>query len=693
MLKQKDDWCTKLLQNPYLCKHFRFFAPSNPNFRGMKGVFCGILLCLIAVSQTVSGQVSDFENYYLNAMDAFKDRRYDIALYYFDQALRLKPRDADASYYAGICYLEKETSDDEDSRRALKTLSSVDKEKLSDPVNFNYWMAEANYRNERFAAARKYIESYLQQQKTPRKRLAKELFEYITKAKSLYGDKGAFAVENLGAEFNTPDHEFAFSMDFAQQKAIFTRTETGSGNPLKDNYQPSGRQSRGVFLLTESLFDAPYNLDAELPIDENTFLLSITKYNKFDGTEQLLAHGEEGILVLSFLKGRWKIRRLDIDEKGLSQKAIHATIRQDNTLLVFTAPGKGGDLDLFQTRYTKESGWEKPEAIDPLNSEGDEITPFLSQDGNTLYFSSTGHGAGTGRFDIFYSRLQPDKAWSAPESMQYPVNTTADEAYFSIYDSVGYFSSNRAGGQGGADLYRMYNFRYLSLRGTVSDRYTEKVVPDCEIRILKAGTAKGIDTLTTNEDGFYQIENLPVGEPLQFFLIHEGKLRCIDNFRSTGMLVADRRDQELVHNFYIHTTDEGITDLIETATPAFNPFPEPEPGSRFILRTVKFRSGTTELLPASLAELDRFAAFIRAHPELPIIEIGGHTDNVGDAKANLRLSEQRAERVKSYLVEEHGLVPERFTTRGYGETQPIASNDDERDGRELNRRIEAKLLE
>jgi outer membrane protein OmpA-like peptidoglycan-associated protein len=73
------------------------------------------------------------------------------------------------------------------------------------------------------------------------------------------------------------------------------------------------------------------------------------------------------------------------------------------------------------------------------------------------------------------------------------------------------------------------------------------------------------------------------------------------------------------------------------------------------------------------------------------IEIAGHTDFIGSNQYNNQLSVTRASSVVDFLINK-GIAPTRLETKGYGKTRPIASNDDELDGRELNRRVEFKIL-
>jgi outer membrane protein OmpA-like peptidoglycan-associated protein len=108
------------------------------------------------------------------------------------------------------------------------------------------------------------------------------------------------------------------------------------------------------------------------------------------------------------------------------------------------------------------------------------------------------------------------------------------------------------------------------------------------------------------------------------------------------------------------------------------------------LRNVFFETGSARLNDDSRPELDKVAKMLHANPKAKI-ELGGHTDNVGGAEANLRLSAARAEAVKAYLMQK-GVDPERMTTKGYGDTQPVAPNDTD-EGRAANRRTELKILD
>ena len=104
---------------------------------------------------------------------------------------------------------------------------------------------------------------------------------------------------------------------------------------------------------------------------------------------------------------------------------------------------------------------------------------------------------------------------------------------------------------------------------------------------------------------------------------------------------------------------------------------------------VHFDSGKSSIKTSSYDELKELVEFLKLKPEIKI-EIGGHTDNVGEERANQALSQDRAISVKAYLIE-HGVLSNRLIAKGYGESSPIADNNTEK-GKRLNRRTEVRIL-
>lgn len=114
-----------------------------------------------------------------------------------------------------------------------------------------------------------------------------------------------------------------------------------------------------------------------------------------------------------------------------------------------------------------------------------------------------------------------------------------------------------------------------------------------------------------------------------------------------------------------------------------------QPSKTFVLDDCNFETGKATLQPESYSVLDELVAYlVRKDDEK--IELGGHTDNVGSAASNLKLSLDRANTVRAYLLTK-GIDSDRVTAKGYGMSEPIADNKSE-EGRALNRRTEVKIL-
>jgi len=117
------------------------------------------------------------------------------------------------------------------------------------------------------------------------------------------------------------------------------------------------------------------------------------------------------------------------------------------------------------------------------------------------------------------------------------------------------------------------------------------------------------------------------------------------------------------------------------------PVKEKAPQRVSIALAIEYDSGKSDIKPKYDSEIKKVADFMNTYPETTAV-IEGHTDNVGKEASNIKLSQQRADKVKTYLVEKFGIAPGRLSAKGYGSSQPIASNDTP-EGKQQNRRIHA----
>ena len=313
--------------------------------------------------------------------------------------------------------------------------------------------------------------------------------------------------------------------------------------------------------------------------------------------------------------------------------------------------------------------WSKPLNLGPnINTPGADFAPFLASDDKTLYFASEGHG-GYGKSDIFYSKRLDDTwtNWSAPRNLGPVVNSPDFDAYYTVSASGdnAYLVSSRNGTNGSKDIFRI----------ALAPAFKPEVVTLVQGKVLDAVTKKPIraiihyENLITGEeigvaesspiDGSYTIV-LPAG--VQYGYRAESPDYIAEN-ANLDVTAADKYSEKQQDLFLV-------------------PF---KVGQKVRLNNIFFPQSKYVLQPSSFPELLRLVKILRAYPTVEIL-IGGHTDNQGDPGLNVKLSEDRVNEVKKYLVSK-GIDPKRLSTKGFGGAEPIASNEQE-ETRRFNRRVE-----
>lgn len=343
-------------------------------------------------------------------------------------------------------------------------------------------------------------------------------------------------------------------------------------------------------------------------------------------------------------------------------------IAADGSVLYFSSdrPGGFGGRDIWVCRRGRDGAWETPlNAGEAINTSFDEITPWLSPDGQTLYFGSNGH-PGLGGFDLYMATTV--SGVTAIDHLGTPINSSSDDICLSLSADGrhAFMASNRSGGKGGYDLYAINPAPIrvdplMFVRGSLRDASGKPVLGSVEVTDLTSDQIIGT-FLTDPESGEYSLV-LPRGYNYAVTAQAPGHL-----FSSRQVLAPRDLERDTLRrvDFTLAPID-GTVRLL-----------------------VFFASNETKLQRESRNDLDRTASFLLANPSITV-EIAGHTDNTGDAKAALTLSRERAQSVKSYLVGNR-IPADRIKVVGYGSTQPITSNDTE-EGRAMNRRVEMRILE
>ncbi|MFN4145264.1 MAG: OmpA family protein [Runella sp.] len=351
-------------------------------------------------------------------------------------------------------------------------------------------------------------------------------------------------------------------------------------------------------------------------------------------------------------------------------------------LMAFSEKKRSTKDDLYVSFLQKNGTWTKPLNLgEELNTEEfTETTPFLAADGVTLYFSSDRPG-GQGSNDIYYTRRidKTWKRWSKPVNLGPAINTEGYDAYYSIAAAGDYaYMVSKKNTVGKGDIVRLKLKSdepaatpivpapdpVVLVSGKVLDNKTGKPI---EARIIYENLADGTEVGTAQTDprtGEYKIV-LPKG-------IKYGMRAVAKDFIAEGQNIdlTDIKD-------FKEVTGKNLTLV---------PIQVNEVG---VLNNLFFDTGKAELRPESYPELDRMVLTFNENPGL-VLEIGGHTDNVGSDASNLKLSQDRADAVREYLIGK-GIEPDRVQSKGYGEAKPKSTNDTE-EGRQTNRRVEFKIL-
>ena len=357
------------------------------------------------------------------------------------------------------------------------------------------------------------------------------------------------------------------------------------------------------------------------------------------------------------------------------------TISSDEKTLYFASIREGGPggIDIYKTVRDSTGEWGKTVALGKnINTAGNEKSPFLHPDRETLYFSSDGH-RGLGGYDIFYTQLEMSDGgpkWGAPKNIGYPINSEQDDLGFfvSTDGETGYFSSTNESEKyksyGGWDLYEFPLYEgarpseVLYLKGEIKNEEGNAIV-DGKMEITNVRTKELTEVNVDSASGvFAAILTLEKGMK-DGFVVNVTS----ENYAFASQIVQAGEGEKKAVVTKIDLELEYVTV-----------------GQPYMLNNINFATNSSSVLTVtSMIILDGFVDYLKEIPDMRVA-IHGHTDDVGSHEDNMKLSEDRAKAVNDYMILS-GLDDNRLTYRGFGETQAIGSNKTE-EGRARNRRTE-----
>ncbi|WP_201977276.1 OmpA family protein [Hymenobacter rubidus] len=625
--------------------------------------------------------------------------RYAQALPHFLAAQEFNPNNAALNVKIGDCYLNSASK-----TAALPYLQKAAKLDVTADARTHYLLARALHLNARWREA---LAEY--QKATPIgsntrngeagtvtvNDLQRRVQECLN-GRQLMAHPTRVFIDNAGPQLNSPASDYGPVVSADESTILITSRREGSTGGKKD---PEGN---GYF---EDIYQATWNgqtwgkatnLGAPVNTDDHNATVGLAP----DGQRMLVYVGTNGgDLLETTLSGvAWdKPHRLN-SRINTSSHETSASYSPDARYLYFVSDraGGAGGSDIYKVDL---DGKNQPVNLGAtINTAYGEEGAFMAPDGKTLYFSSEGHNT-MGGYDIFKSVFENGK-WSEPENLGWPINTPDDDVFFvtSASGRHGYYSSDRPGGLGAKDIYRITflgpekqpvlseedqllasrlnpvkqtvlapavavaTAQVTILKGTVTDNATKQPL-DAAIDLIDNASGQTIATFRSNATSGKYLVSLPSGTNYGIVVRQEGYLFHSENFD----LPAGAAFAEVVKDIALKRLEVGTT---------------------IVLRNIFFDTGKATLRPESTAELERLQKLLTETPALKL-EMAGHTDDVGEAAMNQDLSKRRAQAVVTYLTQ-HGIAGARLTAAGYGETQPVVPNTSKAN-RQLNRRTEFKV--
>ena len=363
-----------------------------------------------------------------------------------------------------------------------------------------------------------------------------------------------------------------------------------------------------------------------------------------------------------------------------------------------TDMGYGGH-DIYKVTKDDKGKWKNVENLgNVLNTSEDEVTVFAHPDGKTLYFSSRGHD-GMGGFDIFVSTFENGQ-WSKPRNLGVPINTPGDEISFVITANgkSAYYASAQPTGFGEEDIYCISFKSDKVFVSTTEDNLLDDEDPFAEENEVKE---KAMPThQMTLLTGLVRDKNTKVPLHASIELIDMDSNRKIADFETNAETGKFLMSLPAGHHYQIKVKSPGYRSHAEYFDiPDSSGFQTKEllielesDGTQMPenLQNIEFDFDKSDVQGSEAARrLDQVADFMKRHPDVKVL-ISGHTDSKGTDEYNQALSERRAKTAADYLVGK-GIERSRMTTKGYGESRPIDTNETD-EGRQHNRRVEFTIV-
>ncbi|MFD2571809.1 OmpA family protein [Spirosoma soli] len=635
-------------------------------------LIASLLLALCSMPHALC-QSPKAQELYAQSIKLFGERKANEAIPFMEQAVKVDPNFSDA--YLKLGQLYEFTKRFEPAMAAYRNAIKLQPDSPASGAAYQS-LSTALLRLGRYSEALPYLEKF-QTMFAPQSAQAKRISRQIESAR--FGQEAllhpqAVDPKPLSSVLQTTPSQYFPVLTADEQTLVFTALK------------PEGDEDLMTASFNGETWSPPASLSSGINSPDN------------EGTASLSADGR--LIVFTACQGRKGFGSCDL---YLSRKTgsdwsspenlgpvintryyeSQPSLSADGRRLYFVSdrPGGKGRRDIWRSDLDAEGNWGEPVNVgEPVNTSSNEASPFIHANGQSLFFASEGH-VGLGGYDLFIADNGPS-GWSAPTNLGYPINTSEDQAslFVSANGKRAYYSFEEQK-EGVSQKSRLYTFDLPeSLRERIKPvSYLKGVIADAKTNKPLAATVELVDLKTNQvlsrvqadaQTGQYTAV-LPSGGEYALYVSIPGYLFKSLSFDFTQKTKGDRSAG----------TGMSLSVPLEPVTAGTS--------AKETLNNLFFESGRYDLAEKSRTELDRLSAFLQSNPSVKI-EISGHTDDKGDAAANLTLSQKRAQAVVAYLTKA-GIAPARIQAVGFGKTRPLAPNIND-ENRRLNRRIEWRVL-
>ena len=635
------------------------------------GVF--IVALLASFSVAAQGELSTKSKKAIElytSADNFRVRgQYDEALNLLHQAIEKDDKFVEAYYRLGVTYfsMRQYGKAKDNYEKGLSLTTDLRKQKV-----FWYDLGELYLLTGEYEKAMKVLSAFVNNEtmnkaKVDRATMFFKSAEFAMKNKT---NSSNFKLHPLSDTVNAFVLQYFPALTADQQQLIFTR-RTGNGPNDDEDLVVSRKDENGRWSFPE-----PISKNINTRLNEGTCTISA------DGRKLIFTSctGRDGIGSCDLYETKkigndWTTpRNLGRNVNSIEWES-QPSLSADGRTLYFVSDRRSGlgRRDIWVSTTDDKGEWTKAvNAGKQINSQFDEISPFIHANNRTLFFASNGL-PGFGGYDLFFTD-KDSTVWTPPKNLGAPMNDNEDQ--FSLFIT--------ADGKKG-----YYSHEETLESGFSRSKIFEMVIPEESQIEYRSNYVKGIIR--------DKVAQTPLSAKIELINIRKNRVESLVESDSINgeylMVLTQGAEYALYVNkeaYLFKSYNFNYSEVTDFKPIIINiDLEKAKEGSVAVLNNIFFDVDKYDLKDKSVTELEKIIRFLSVNPVVRV-EIAGHTDNSGSADYNRQLSERRANSVFTFLIQ-HGIDKKRMVPKGYGPDRPIASNDTE-EGRSQNRRIEVRII-